>query len=849
MQARLYLNLGVTKEHVKEVEEAISHYEKAIKICNSNDLHELQHQCLMAVGLSYAQRCGDNVRALSTFNQAIEVAKRLSDKNERTCETLLAIGNVLIKTSDFQGAKQSLKKAYKLKTSVVADRETIEKLLRTGKWNFHGNQSRFAVSCYFLRLVIVFIFLFFLLNTVITICKCEDELVTTSSFDYVKRAELFEQLGDGACKLKHFSKAIDYYLKSLEAAELNGESAVKLIPLYVSLYQTYIDNKDYLEALEYMRKEYEHVKDDAREAATTLLSISNILDLSGADFWDVENSYKKSLSEARKCDDSTLECNILKKYIAFCRERSMTTIADMLEREASEKGIELNVAAAESSEDFECSEDLLAHDNNIQLDLILSSDADSSDDDQKTPKLTEKSRKSVRQRKQTVKVNAKGETKLHEAAISGNYHAAKLLLDSGHGVNVRDNAGWLPLHEAANHGHRDVVELLLDYGASINDKGGVSCDGITPIHDAACNGHLSTVLLLLERGAKATMKTNYDETTLDLLQRWHRDHHSSTTPAERELYDEIKLKLTEQCERVGIEIKSRNPQQGGGYQSLSHDKPTSQLNHSHSRYSAMLSEEEDDDGDDVDSGKDRTNGKGKENNLDGKNAKEEYKTVMKKLKNPQRQSFAAETFEPKRKAALLNEHDVSIDNWLEDDLGPTKKKSKLAESSSPASYPTKQNSLSRKPSSSSLKSTESGCEVTSIALLSDDDESREHEGINAFDVMNSAAKRGFPVSKSNRRLGEKKSDRRPSWSSPTASQPSLLEQGFSRFVDAELASPKKSTVRDSAAPPVPTETVDKQIIIRVQIDDERVIVPMSREIVESCQISWLVEEASQRYYR
>lgn len=618
---------------------------------------------------------------------------------------------------------------------------------------------------------------------------------------------------------------------------MNGESGVKMIPIYISLYQTYNDKKDYKEALVYMRKEYELVKEDSKESVTTLLSISNILDLSGAEFWEVENTFKRSLEEAKKCDDSVMVGNVLKKYIAFCRRRSMTTIADVLEEEARGNGID--VTAVESSEEFECSEDLLGLDTEVELDLILSSDAESSSDE-KRKKSNEKSRKSSRQKKQAVKVNTKGETKLHEAAISGNYHMAKLLLDQGHGVNVRDNAGWLPIHEAANHGHRDVVELLLDHGASINDKGGVSCDGITPIHDAACNGHLSTVLLLLERGAKATMKTNYDETTLDLLQRWHRDNRSSLTPSEKELYDEITLRLTEQCERVGIEIKSKNPQQSSsvGYQSLSHDKPTSQLNHSRSRYNAILSEDE------SDSEKEDANNTENENNRDGKNAREEYKNIMRKLKNPQRQTFVSESFEPKRKSALLSGNDVGIDNWLEDDLGPTRKKTKLSESSS-----VPRQSLPRKPSSSSLKSSESGNEISEIAqisLLSDNENDKSEDqldGINAFDVVMNPSK-GQIVTKSNKRLERRKSDTRSSWNS-TTSQPSLLEKGFSRFVEPELTSPKKSATRD----PPSSESVDKQIIIKVQIDDERVIVPMNRETIESCKISWLVEEASSRYYR
>lgn len=53
----------------------------------------------------------------------------------------------------------------------------------------------------------------------------------------------------------------------------------------------------------------------------------------------------------------------------------------------------------------------------------------------------------------------------------------KINFSSGHPVNCRDHAGWLPLHEAANHGFIDIVELLLDNGATLNDKGGTGCEG------------------------------------------------------------------------------------------------------------------------------------------------------------------------------------------------------------------------------------------------------------------------------------------------------------------------------------------------------------------------------------
>lgn len=133
MQARLYLNLGVTKEHKQEIDEAISYYLTCSKLCESSDLFELHHQCLMATGLLYSTKKDDAVAALNQFNMALEIAKRIQDKNEKMCETLLAKSNLLIKNGDFQSAKQVLKKAYKLETPNVGDKEAIQKNLRIGK--------------------------------------------------------------------------------------------------------------------------------------------------------------------------------------------------------------------------------------------------------------------------------------------------------------------------------------------------------------------------------------------------------------------------------------------------------------------------------------------------------------------------------------------------------------------------------------------------------------------------------------------------------------------------------------------------------------------------------------------
>lgn len=134
MQARLYLNLGITKEHMQDNEESTKNFEISIKICKANELFELQHKCYMALGWNFFLKQQDSASALFTFNNALEIAKRLKDKGSKICETLLAKSELLIKNGDFQSAKQVLKKAYKIKTPVVSDHTSIEKSLKLGKY-------------------------------------------------------------------------------------------------------------------------------------------------------------------------------------------------------------------------------------------------------------------------------------------------------------------------------------------------------------------------------------------------------------------------------------------------------------------------------------------------------------------------------------------------------------------------------------------------------------------------------------------------------------------------------------------------------------------------------------------
>lgn len=61
------------------------------------------------------------------------------------------------------------------------------------------------------------------------------------------------------------------------------------------------------------------------------------------------------------------------------------------------------------------------------------------------------------QQQQKLRLNSKGESVLHRAAIRNDTIQLAQLLASGLSANVRDHAGWTPLHEAALRGHVEVV--------------------------------------------------------------------------------------------------------------------------------------------------------------------------------------------------------------------------------------------------------------------------------------------------------------------------------------------------------------------------------------------------------
>ncbi|XP_041987217.1 tonsoku-like protein [Aricia agestis] len=660
MRARLLLNIGVVQEHMGFLDKALDCINKAITICSNQDLYEVLHNCYTTEALLHYNKRKDHAKALSCLNKALEVASRLEDKVLKMCETLSSKADILCKMSDYQSAKQVLLKAWKLKTPDEEERENIE-----------SNLKIVAAMCY-----------------------TEDLLISTNPTDHVTFKKLYEKLGDGACHVKNYPGAIQYYLKMLDHAELAGDTGKTLIPIYVSLYQTYKDMGGYHEALQYMYKEYELIKDVPKEAYTTLCNIAEVSFLAKKPYDQIEKACLDARSAAREWNKRKYEVRILKNLLKYQEE--YCEMDKMEETKADLRLLGYDDANLEYSEDEQssaggCDEDT----THIGDDICLEDLTDLSDTNEED--MVDKKRETRRRGKGfTMKKNMKGETQLHVACISGNRLLVERLLGQGHPVNIRDNAGWLPLHEACIHGHTDVARILIDNGANINDRGGVNCDGITPLYDAASNGHLDVVQMLLQNGAIPTLKTDFGETPLQVLQKWRTG--TILTRDEEALYNYIISNIQNYIDKdnasepVLNRSKSKTPVKPIQDRTPpSTSKMSGRIKELESPVFKRRNIIEDDSDDDMNLSQvirnevafpsDDTNSDEELPKPDDRKTSgvKEYRNAISALRNRNVDVPETEIKKTKPKSALLDPSEVD-DDWLDDDLGITKnKKRKLSD--------------------------------------------------------------------------------------------------------------------------------------------------------------------------
>ena len=105
---------------------------------------------------------------------------------------------------------------------------------------------------------------------------------------------------------------------------------------------------------------------------------------------------------------------------------------------------------------------------------------------------------------------------LHQAVIMNNLDVIKKHILAGSDLNViEQQGGSTALITAAAFGNYDAAKLLIDAGADLNLKNN---DGSTALHTSAFFCREEIVQLLLDNGADLSLKNNYGNTALESVQ-------------------------------------------------------------------------------------------------------------------------------------------------------------------------------------------------------------------------------------------------------------------------------------------------------------------------------------------
>ncbi|UZR97719.1 ankyrin repeat domain-containing protein [Chondrinema litorale] len=99
---------------------------------------------------------------------------------------------------------------------------------------------------------------------------------------------------------------------------------------------------------------------------------------------------------------------------------------------------------------------------------------------------------------------------IHTAVLSGNIDAVKQHIKSGTDINMKEPmSGSTPLISAATFGKTEIAKILVDAGANLALKNN---DGATALHTAAFFGRIEIVQVLIDAKADKSLRNNYGAT-------------------------------------------------------------------------------------------------------------------------------------------------------------------------------------------------------------------------------------------------------------------------------------------------------------------------------------------------
>ncbi|XP_036159599.1 tonsoku-like protein isoform X1 [Myotis myotis] len=507
MRARLYLNLGLTFESLRQTALCNDYFKKSIFLAEQNHLHEDLYRARYNLGATH-WRQGQHSQAMRCLEGARECARTMR-KGFMESECCVLISQVLQDLGDFLAAKRALKKAYRLGSQKPLQRATVCQTLKY----------------------------------VLAVIRLQQQLEESESSDPQSAMGICEQLGDLFSKAGDFPKAAKAYQKQLDFAELLNRPGPELAVIHVSLATTLGDMKDPRGAVHHYEEELRLREGNALEEAKTWLNIALSREEAGDTYEELAPCFQKALGCAQQAQQPQLQRQVL-QHLHTVQLRLQPQEAPGTKARLQE----LRVDQDEEEEEEEDREGEEASDTMEASEVELS---DSEGESQSQDLEEEEELRGCLGRQQVNKWNRRndvGETLLHRACIEGQLRRVQDLVRQGHPLNPRDYCGWTPLHEACNYGHLDIVRFLLDHGAAVDDPGGQGCEGITPLHDALNCGHFEVAELLIERGASVTLRTRKGHSPLETLQQWLRLYHRDLDRETREKAGAMERRLREASE-------------------------------------------------------------------------------------------------------------------------------------------------------------------------------------------------------------------------------------------------------------------------------------------------------------
>ncbi|XP_062424560.1 tonsoku-like protein [Rhea pennata] len=473
MRARLYLNLGLVYDSLKDQAKCSHYIKKSIFLSEQARLCEDLYRAYFNLGNIHLRE-GEHSKALRCLDRARDCARRMKEKAMES-ECCSSTAQVLLSLGDFAAAKRSLRKAYVLGSRQPWQRDLIRCNLR-----FAAKASRL-----------------------------QEALEEAAASDPPAALALCEQLGDVFSKHGDYGRAVEYYKRQLGYAEALRRPAQELAVIHVSLATTFGDLKEHAQAVHHYQEELALHQGNALEEGKTWLNIALAKEEVGEPRAELEACFRTALERAEEAGEPRLQRQVL-QHLHALQQRHGSAEASATMARLQSLAASGGDSAGEEEEELESSEAL--DESNLEL-----SESDGEEDE------LDGYSKSVPGRRRISKWNRRndrGETPLHRACIEGDLRRAQLFVKQGHPLNPRDYCGWTPLHEACNHGHLEIVRLLLDRGAAIDDPGGPGCEGITPLHDALSCGHFDVAELLVQRGASVTQRNAKGLTPLGTLAEW-----------------------------------------------------------------------------------------------------------------------------------------------------------------------------------------------------------------------------------------------------------------------------------------------------------------------------------------